>query len=186
MSSPITKSRRSFVLLLAVFIVPVVLAKLALEQQWFNYGVTNQGKLSTAEYSLTDLNLAHPKFSEQWLLLYRVADNCEQRCQAGLLAINNTYTLLGKELPRVTPVVISGGDLTSSHLISNMRHNKWLSLPITPQASQLIQQAQLLVVDPLGNVVMSHETPENEQDFSAFSKAILADMKKLLKYSRIG
>ena len=49
-----------------------------------------------------------------------------------------------------------------------------------------IGHAQILVADPQGNVFLSHEIPEKDSELSAFGKQILADMKKLLKYSRIG
>jgi hypothetical protein len=56
-SSKLNKSRRSMLILLAVFIIPIALAKLALNQQWFNYGVTNQGQLIKNELTLAQLGL---------------------------------------------------------------------------------------------------------------------------------
>ena len=49
-----------------------------------------------------------------------------------------------------------------------------------------ITQSQVLIVDPLGNVILSHLPPKNVEQLPQFGKAILADFKKLLKYSRIG
>lgn len=185
MSSSLSKSRRNLLLVLGVFIIPVVLAKLALEQHWFNYGVTNQGKLSEQEYTLADLGLTHDIPKEQWLMLYRIPKECEQHCQDTLLALNNTYTLLGKELPRVTPVALIEQQLSQAQL-SSLRHHKWQQLPLPDKATNLINNDQLIIIDPLGNLVMFHDTPKDKSDLVIFSKAILADMKKLLKYSRIG
>lgn len=186
MSSPeINKSRRTLLITLGVFILPVVLAKLALEQEWFDYGVTNYGQLSGQELTLTDLGLADESFNEQWLLLYRLPKACDQLCQSTLLSINNTYTLLGKELPRVTPVALFVQTLTTDQQ-GNLRHHKWQQFTLPSQASKHITVNQLLVVDPLGNVVMFHQAPTEEKGLVTFGKAVLADMKKLLKYSRIG
>ncbi|MEW6984288.1 hypothetical protein AAD001_16665 [Colwelliaceae bacterium 6471] len=185
MSSQLSKSRRNLLLVLGVFIIPVVLAKLALEQHWFKYGVTNQGALSKQELTLTDIGLSNTKFNEQWLMLYRVPSMCDQLCNDTLLAVNNTYTLLGKELPRVTPVALFEQQLSQQEQ-SNFRHHKWLNMPLPEQATSLMSQSQLVIVDPLGNIVMTYNAPNNQQGLATFSKAILADMKKLLKYSRIG
>ncbi|MDG1750879.1 MAG: hypothetical protein P8I03_04360 [Thalassotalea sp.] len=186
MSLPqINKSRRTLLITLGVFILPVVLAKLALEQQWFDYGVTNFGQLSEQELTLTDLGIEHESFNEQWLLLYRLPKTCETLCQKTLLSVNNTYTLLGKELPRVTPVALMEQPLAENQQ-SNLRHHKWQQLALPIQANKHISANQLLIIDPLGNVVMSYQAPTEEQDLITFDKSILADMKKLLKYSRIG
>ena len=44
-SSQQKKSRRTLLIVLAAFILPVVLAKLAHTLHWFDYGVTNKGNL---------------------------------------------------------------------------------------------------------------------------------------------
>ncbi len=185
MSSQLAKSRRNLLLLLGVFIVPVILAKLALDQHWFNYGVTNQGHLAEQNINLSDIGLADEKFQQQWLILYPVAVDCQQFCQQLSLAVNNTYTLLGKELPRVTPVALLPEELSELPKQS-LRHHKWLSVALPELAKPYFSNGQLVIVDPLGNLVMSYDLPQSEQAFNAYSKAILADMKKLLKYSRIG
>ena len=186
MSLPqLNKSRRTLLITLAVFILPVVLAKLALEQHWFNYGVTNHGQLAEQELTLTDLGIENEKLKEQWLILYRIPTNCQQLCEKTLLSLNNTYTLLGKELPRVTPVALFEESLTEKQL-SNFRHAKWQKYSLPAQANKHIATNQLVIVDPLGNVVMSYQGPIEKAGLVSFDKAILADMKKLLKYSRIG
>ncbi len=179
------KSRRTLLLTLAVFVLPVVLAKLALELQWFEYGVTNQGQLSAQELTLADLGLNQADYKEQWLLLYRVPKACDELCKETLLVVNNTYTLLGKELPRVTPVALFEQQLAELEQKS-LRHHKWQQVALPSKAAEHILAKQLVIVDPLGNVVMSHQAPTVKEKLSVFGKAILADMKKLLKYSRVG
>ena len=63
---------------------------------------------------------------------------------------------------------------------------KWHIQAMPALAKATIAQSQVLIVDPLGNVILSHMPPANAEQLPAFGKAILADFKKLLKYSRIG
>ena len=58
------KSRRSLLLVLAAFILPIILAKFALEQQWLNTGVTNKGTLLTNELTLEKLGLDNADFEQ--------------------------------------------------------------------------------------------------------------------------
>lgn len=182
----LNKSRRNLLLVLGVFVLPVVLAKFALEQEWFEYGVTNQGALLNQEITLQDLGLSSDEFEdEQWLLLFRVPEECDDLCQKTLLSVNNTYVLLGREIPRVTPVALANESILQDQK-QYLKHAKWKAVLMDPTAEKHIASAGLLVVDPLGNIVMSYQAPNEEKLLNGFGKGILADMKKLLKYSRIG
>ena len=65
---PSQRNRRSLLLLMAVFILPILLAKLALDNQWLNLGVTNQGKLLTQPLTLKDLGISESELAKQWLI----------------------------------------------------------------------------------------------------------------------
>lgn len=181
----INKSRRNLLIVLAVFVLPVVIAKLALEQEWFNYGVTNHGQLLSESLTLTDLDIDASQYPEQWLLLYRVNEQCDDICQQALVTLNSAYVLLGKEIPRVTPITLNAKPLSLNQKES-LKHGKWQQHALTEQALSHIQPGQLVVVDPLGNLVMTHNTPNNNEELTTFGKALIADMKKLLKYSKVG
>ncbi|ARD44420.1 hypothetical protein [Colwellia sp. PAMC 21821] len=184
-SSELNKSRRSMLILLAVFIIPIVLAKLALNQQWFNYGVTNQGQLIENELTLAKLGLNVDDYDHQWIMLYTLPENCDQQCEKTLMSVNNTYIALGKEMPRVKLVALTQQDLRAEQT-DKIQIKKWHIQPMPTLAKTVISQSQVLIVDPLGNVILSHVPPENTEQLSQFGKSILADFKKLLKYSRIG
>ena len=184
-SSELKKSRRSMLILLAVFIIPIVLAKLALNQQWFNYGVTNQGQLIENELTLAKLGLNVDDFEHQWLMLYILPERCDEQCEKTLISVHHTYIALGKEMPRVKPVALTQQTL-SSEQANKIQIKKWHIQTMPALAKAAITQSQVLIVDPLGNVILSHLPPENAEQLPAFGKAILADFKKLLKYSRIG
>lgn len=184
-SAEVKKSRRSIVLLLVVFIIPVVLAKLALEQQWFNYGVTNKGTLVTGTMSLASLGVTVDETDKKWLMLYVLPKDCNEPCLQTLHSVNNTYIALGKEMTRVTPIALSEQKLTELQL-QQLAASKWQLQTVAEQANITLPSEQVLIVDPLGNIVLSHVPPSTDAARLSFGKAILSDFKKLLKYSRIG
>jgi len=181
----LSKSRRSLLLVVAAFVIPIVLAKIALTQHWFNYGVTNQGDLLSGERNLSDLGVPDINSQRKWLMLVYKPNDCDELCLNALKTIHNTYVALGKEMPRVSPVLLTDSDL-SADFSAQLPVNKWQVENYPEQAKSLLTPRNILVVDPLNNVVLSHSIPTSADELPAFGKAILADMKKLLKYSRIG
>ena len=179
-----SKSRRSFILMLIAFALPVILAKLALENNWLAYGVTNQGQLIEGELTLEKLGLNTANFDEQWLILYAMPENCDSHCEQTLEDVHNSYVALGSGMPRVTPVALSQG--LSSKQKLRLNDSQWQLIAMPSLAKEMIDHSQILVVDPQGNVFLTHSIPEKKSELSDFGKQILADMKKLLKYSRIG
>jgi len=179
-----SKSRRSLILMLIAFALPVILAKLALENNWLEYGVTNQGQLIKGELTLEKLGLNTNDFNQQWLILYAMPENCDSHCEQTLESVHNSYVALGKEMPRVTPVALSQG--LSEKQQARVSKSQWQVVAMPTLAKSVIDHAQIMVADPQGNIFLSHEIPEQAAELSAFGKQILADMKKLLKYSRIG
>ncbi len=179
------KSRRTLLLVLVAFILPVVLAKLALTQQWFNYGVTNQGSLIENELTLAQLGLEDEILTNTWLVIYSLPAQCDRHCEAILLTVNNSYKLLGKDMPRVKAIALTQQTLTEKQL-AKISINKWTIMPTPSLTKNILTHSQVLIVDTLGNVVLTHQPPENADLLPGFGKAILEDFKKLLKYSRIG
>ena len=178
------KSRRSLIMVLVAFILPIVLAKLALEQNWLEYGVTNKGQLIEGELTLKKLGLNKADFDQQWLILYVMPEQCDVHCEQTLESVHNSYVALGKDMPRVTPVALS--QVLTPQQQTRISKSQWQVVVMPSLAKNMIDHAQILVADPQGNVFLSHQIPEKSSELSAFGKQILADMKKLLKYSRIG
>ena len=179
------KSRRSLFLVLATFALPIILAKVALEAQWLDMGVTNKGTLLTNELTLEQLGLKTTDFEQHWLIIYSLPEQCSIHCQQTLETVHNTYVALGKELPRVFPVALYQNELSTEQR-QKISQSKWQLLAMPEQAKQQIVTSQIFIVDPLGNVFLSHQLPENTKQLPQLGKQILADMKKLLKYSKVG
>lgn len=187
--------RKHFVMVCIAFLLPVILAKMALEQQWFNYGVTNQGQLLASPVSLSQLSLTDIQTDKHWLMVFNVPAPCEKACQQSVNALSNTYLALGKEMPRVQAVLLNYPTADASASLASKSANssefdtdisRWQQFNVPALTHPELQHGKVFIVDPLGNVVMTHQPPQAVEALPAFGKAILADMKKLLKYSRIG
>ena len=179
------KSRRSMIMVLGAFILPIVLAKLALTQNWLEYGVTNKGTLVENELTLQKLGLEEASIQQTWLVIYSLPAKCDAHCEQTLLSVNNSYIALGREMPRVKRVALSPNPL-SNEQAKKLTDNSWTILSTPTLVRNILPESQVLLVDPLGNVILSHKPPENDDAQAMFGKEILADMKKLLKYSRVG
>ncbi|WP_057829996.1 hypothetical protein [Colwellia sp. TT2012] len=179
------KNRRSLLLLITVFILPILLAKLALDNQWLDLGVTNEGRLLTQQLTLTDLGIKEQKFGQQWLIIYRLPKQCADMCLHSIEIVHNSYVTLGKDMPRVTPVLLQENIFTAQQS-ERLAKSQWQILALTAQMKNLLHEPQVLIADPLGNIILSHQLPEHEQQQTSFGKAIINDMKKLLKYSKVG
>ena len=184
-NQPKHKNRRSLLLLLAVFVLPILLAKLALDNQWLSLGVTNQGKLLDQALTLSDLGINENIFSEQWLIIYRLPKECPKLCLQSIETAHNSYVLLGKDMPRVTPLLLNDNIFTAEQS-KQLLKSQWQMLSLTPQMNNRLKTPQIVIADPLGNIILRHNIPENKNQLAAFGKAIIADMKKLLKYSKVG
>lgn len=184
-SSQQKKSRRSLLMVLAAFALPVILAKLALELNWLDYGVTNQGTLVENELTLTQLGLGEANFEKHWLILYILPKSCTLECEKTLETVHNTYTALGREVPRVIPVALYQSEFSPKQQ-ERISDSKWRTEVMPSLTKNMMTEPQILIVDPLGNVVLKHLIPKDSNELPSFGKMIVADMKKLLKYSRIG
>ena len=179
------KSRTSLFLMLAAFALPVILAKFALDQNWLDYGVTNQGRLLENELTLSNIGLNKADFDEKWLILYSLPKQCEQQCEKTLESLHNTYIALGKEMPRVIPVVLTQS-LLSTKQANGIKQSKWRVMDMPSLAKNIIDHSEVFIVDPLGNIILAHEIPTEVNNLPKMGKQIVADMKKLLKYSKVG
>ncbi len=184
-----SRSRKNFLLVCLAFIVPIVLAKLALDQHWLDYGVTNKGQLVEGELTLSDLTIqsVHDEIVETqkpWLLIYHVPKQCDQFCLQLFNGLNNTYVAIGKDVKRVKLVAVTEQPFTASQL-THIKTERWTMVE-RPQFNRPEHLSPVFVADPLGNIVVSHPVPNTVEQLPAFGKSIVADFKTLLKLSRIG
>ena len=146
----------------------------------------NQGTLLNNELTLAKLGLSDSDFPQQWLILYALPKQCLAPCLKSLETVHNSYVVLGKDMPRVTPVALTRNQF-SPEQNKQLARSQWHIQSMPEQSKNIIRQSQVFIVDPLGNVILSHTPPLADGKKQAdFGKAIIADMKKLLKYSKVG
>ncbi|MEF1311305.1 cytochrome oxidase biogenesis cluster protein [Vibrio mytili] len=178
MTSQVTRGRLVLISLIGLFALPAIIAKLILSQGWYHSGVTNRGTLIEPYTTLEQLGQTTPQTIHGWQLAYVVPSQCDDECQQQLYLLKQSHTALGKYQERVVPVLWTSE--LSGYVDSGME-----TMTMNALVSAVVQQGQVVIVDPLGQLVMSY-TPEPEEDLVALSKDMLADLRKLLKLSRVG
>jgi thioredoxin-related protein len=181
-----TKNNKLMMLLLAsVFILPVLLAKLALENDWFNQAATNKGELLSpiVDMSLLQTTEQVPK----WKLLYVLPEVCSVKCENALYSIAQVRSALGKESDRAEVVVITHEKSNIAQL-KEKQNIRFLNTNIK-SLQQMFKETStdaIFIADTLGNIILRFPLQIDEKQAILDSRDILSDMRKLLKLSRIG
>jgi hypothetical protein len=116
-------------------------------------------------------------FRGRWSLVYVAGPDCDLRCQALLFKTRQLRLSLGRDLPRVQWVVLSGPQWSvppSGGVDPPVLRAAALPAAFGPEA-----QGRLFVVDPHGNVMMRYGP-------DADIRGMQRDLKRLLKVSKIG
>ncbi|MCS0027559.1 cytochrome oxidase biogenesis cluster protein [Vibrio alginolyticus] len=178
MTSKVTKGRLMLIALVCTFALPAVIAKVILTQGWYQSGVTNIGVLVEPYTTLELLGQESPLKEHRWQLAYVLPNECTEQCRQQLYLLQQSHVALGKYQERVVPVLwqteLSG---TVDVSMTTMQMNQSVTAKVKP--------GQMLIVDPLGQLVMSY-SPKPNEDLVSFNKGMLADLRKLLKLSRVG
>jgi hypothetical protein len=180
-------SKKGVIALVIVFAVPVILAKLALEFEWFNRGATNKGELLDPILQLNEVDqAAEPK----WRILYVLPSSCADECNNALFSLTQVWQALGKESDRAESLVIST-ELSDSSPMKDLEAHQLIRLLKTDSQSvnKVFKDTStdgIFVVDTQGNIILRYPLQKEQQEAVLHSRDILADMRKLLKLSRIG
>ncbi|MFB1074096.1 cytochrome oxidase biogenesis cluster protein [Vibrio diabolicus] len=178
MTSKVTKGRLMLIALVCTFALPAVIAKVILTQGWYQSGVTNRGVLVEPYTTLELLGQESPFKEHRWQLAYILPNECTEQCRQQLYLLQQSHVALGKYQERVVPVLWQT-ELSDTVDVSmtTMQMNQLVTAKVIP--------GQMLIVDPLGQLVMSY-SPQPNEDLVSFNKGMLADLRKLLKLSRVG
>ena len=182
--------RRQFLLIAAVFAVPLMLAA------WMYYfdsslapdSSTNKGELLLPIVNLND-ELAssdiHNILSNQWLMLYVNTSDCGSACDDALVRLRQSRLMLGKDMGRIGRVFLHGDSAPDTVAIEQQHSglitmtDKDLSLLLEEKRPAELRSGGLYLIDPLGNLVM-YFPPDLDP------KEMVGDIKHLLKLSHIG
>ncbi len=189
--------------LVLIFIAPMLLSWWLLNYTEYGRGNVNasHGKLIVPPRSLEDAslqNISNISDNEQrlygkWSLIYLHKGSCEKVCLENLYKMRQVRLASGKYATRIQRVTVLTGKKDVFMEEDQKEHFKGqlvLRTENTKQFSTLdvfalrededpVLEKRIYLVDPLGNLMMSYPS-------DAEPAGIIKDLKRLLRYSRIG
>ncbi|UJF22067.1 hypothetical protein [Shewanella sp. OMA3-2] len=183
MNSQPKKSNKTLILLFVVFLVPVALAKLVLSMDWYHGGATNKGALLNTELNYSTLEMDNPK-PHLWQLVYLLPEKCNEQCVDRLYIINQSHIALGRDRDRIVPMILLQDNSDIDAL--KQLHIPFDTAAINSKMAELLTSQQMIIVDPLGSLVMQYDAVLGRDANIVQGKAIIADLRKMLKLSRVG
>jgi cytochrome oxidase Cu insertion factor (SCO1/SenC/PrrC family) len=196
------RGRRNFLILAALFLVPVIASfALYFGGIWKPSASSAKGELiqppRTLDYAgvraIDGTNFDLKTLEGRWSLLY-IGHDCDEIARTALTYARQSRLALGKDMGRVQRVFIRAGSCNG--LIGEgccpddyleKEHAGLIRLEATaPEFTRMLQQFpgdvrhSVYIVDPHHNLMMRHDASV------VVNKALLTDLKKLLKLSQIG
>jgi cytochrome oxidase Cu insertion factor (SCO1/SenC/PrrC family) len=199
----LNKGQRNLLLLAAIFIVPMLLAYVLVNNMHNldDFKTKNHGELFNPAKPLQDFELvsvdgAGFKLSGlrgKWVMLYIGTAACDTTCSENLYKMRQSRLAQGGEIKRIKRLYISIDGQPAESLQAVLTEHQGLEVVYgnTPQIEAVLGQFDLtrqdvaderigiFIVDPLGNLVMRYQT-----GFEA--KGLVKDLSLLLKASYIG
>lgn len=182
MINPVYRGRIIFIGLVVMFALPAIIAKTVLTQHWYQSGVTNKGELITPTATMASLGIDNPYQKSQWQLGYVIPQQCDEFCQQQVYLLGQSHTALGKYQQRVQPVLL----ITKHSAPIELEEGRYTKILVNENFEQIVHPFEYVIVDPLGQLVMRYPRVESQTELVAQSKGLLADLRKLLKLSRVG
>ncbi|MEE9303249.1 MAG: hypothetical protein V3U84_05635 [Thiotrichaceae bacterium] len=188
------QGKKSFLALVFVFVAPVVLGSLLFfnKEKLGISSTVNYGELIVpAKPTLADGLMRDGKpakgdqaISKRWTMLYIEPNECDSFCMDRLLLMKRVRLLLNEEMRRVRTTFVSPhaqleAQLKKDYPDLNVRQVESASSIFIKQFPQL-DKKPIYLLDPLGNMMMLY--PDADPDY----KFMIKDIKRLLKYSRVG
>ena len=170
------------ILLLPVAVMAVGTWLFFFQQGWVNAGATNKGYLLSPPTSLQALGFQQSDLHlRQWRVILVSTTACIDLCLQSAERLHNVRKLLGKDSPRLLPVLSAEYSEAATQLKDwpfVQANHKLLQEKLSGFKAPLVDH-YVLLADPHGNVILFY-TPDQ------IGSALLADLKRLLRLSRIG
>ena len=200
-AAAVKRGRRQLLALAALFFVPLGVAFFLYygPSGWRPGGETHLGDLLDPARPLPALALPQPDGSftspewlrGKWTLLYVGDGQCDERCREALYLTRQTRVALNKDIDRVQRAFLVTGRCCDRGYLTAEHPDLVVARVGAPDAAALLgpfpgcdgvavsSAGRIYLVDPLGNLLMSYSD-------AAPDKALLTDLKKLLRLSHIG
>lgn len=188
------QGRRTLLLMLALFALPVVIALGLYGFGWRPASSGNHGELlqPPRPLPLLDLSgsdgksLSSAELKGRWFMVYLAATDCGSSCRQQIEQMRRVHVLLNKDMARVSRLVLSLGPPSAELQAAVAAYPDMKLLSGDPaRLGQVFPPAggsvtgRVYLMDPLGNFMMRY-APD------AAAGAIQKDMQRLLKYSWLG
>jgi cytochrome oxidase Cu insertion factor (SCO1/SenC/PrrC family) len=194
-------SRTQLWVLIGLFFVPLFVAFVMYYgfAGWRPSGSTNKGDLITPArpietgvlLSPQDQPLEEDVIKGKWSLVFIGDGQCDARCREALTLIRQTRLALNDDASRVQRMFLATANCCDMEYLST-EHEGLITARVEEESDRALLETfpryqdvpvetagRIYIVDPLGNLMMSY-APD------APDKALLEDLRKLLKLSRIG
>ncbi len=190
------RGRRTLLILAAIFFVPLAISfALYYGNLWRPADQTNKGELITPAVPLPDVALRNADgettsssalLAGKWSVVHIADGRCDADCRAALVTVRQTRLTLANEMSRVQRILLATDNCCDKEYLSTEQAGL-LVVDADDAAGQTLLGAfpagdhthALYIVDPLGNLMMRHDTRDNPKDLQS-------DLKKLLKLSHVG
>ena len=181
MNSPKKSGKKPLLILLLVFLLPVVAAKIVLSMNLYQGGATNKGELLSTGTSYASLAMDNPK-PKEWQLLYLLPEHCDQLCLDRLYILQQSHVALGREQDRVHTLILLS-DKSDTSALSGIPFE---TAKVSTSLGEMLNQQQMIIVDPLGSLIMRYPSVSGRDNQILQGKALVSDLRKMLKLSRVG
>lgn len=184
--------RRTLLLVLALFVLPVLVAAGMYVFGWRPEKTMNHGTLIRPPLALPDRGLsgtdgkpiAIEELRGKWLLLLAGSGPCDETCRGRLQQMRNVQVALNKDRDRIRRAWINPGAGADPALAELRRAlpDLLVAQPAGDAWTAIFGSApghRLYLADPMGNVMMRYPDDADPQ-------GVRKDLERLLKYSWIG
>ncbi|NKB36313.1 MAG: hypothetical protein GKR93_03975 [Gammaproteobacteria bacterium] len=187
--------------IIVIFTAPMLISWWLLTQTDYSRDASevSHGELFVPARPLPDTKLLdildpeqHSNLHGKWSLVVIHRSECDRPCFDSLYKIRQIRLATGKYSKRIQRVLVSHGDFYTrieSKLLEQFKGQLYLDLERQPATfienfkadknTGLQGEGELFLIDPLGNLMMYY--PADTQP-----SGIIKDLKRLLRYSRIG
>ena len=194
------QARIKFVVLAFLFAAPVLGAYL----MYFHFpeqmpqATTNYGRFfdpvrtlpEDLQVQTVDGTLSREPLMGKWTLLHWAEGDCGSQCEQDLILTRQTRASLNDKRERVRRLLVTQDParLEELALRYESEHPDLEIVAAGDRLAQLVERGArgIVLLDPLGNVLMSYSPKLGEDGVQEDFKGIRKDLKKLLKLSNIG
>ena len=175
--------KKEFWTLLSIFLLPIILGTLFfyLNPGYFSQNTVNYGQLISpvivTEESDIELN-GDATLDGIWTFAY-VTESCDSLCDKAVEDIKTIRTLINMDMRRIQRMLITKDGSSPSQKDEELIFASIKSEELSSKLANFPKNS-IFLIDPIGNFMLYY----NPKDINV--KFVLKDLKRLLKYSRIG